>query len=476
MIMFSSLEGTHHRVLLPVWVIRLSTNYANRLGIGKVEFRGRRVGKHLGHPSPSSPDQDSNLHLSVLGSLDLHETSALANYATEAGIILKFPEAFWPHRSGYDVPLHPSLIGPRLVTPVMAALILFLASLVVATQAFQCPMSCRCLTSNQAACNNTTLSELPQEFDANLTHLIFNYNNLTLLRNSTFEKTPWISVLYLEGNGIRHIEPDTFRHLQNLSTVSLLDNNISNIHPDTFTYNSRLKVLILKGNYFHLADRTTFLNSNSLLELVLSSCYIDYLPNEAFRGLPNLLSLKLDFNKLHWLNFYSFSPLTRLTELKLNDNKLESLRNYPKTPALMSLRNVDLSNNYLNTLEVDILEQMVNVVKLDLTSNHLVCVCNLTAAYDWLTSRRVMTQATCFAPSLVRGRDWMVLRTMNCGGQVGGSNGTTIWGNSSSSNPNQQGSNWGPNVATQGRNAQTRFGISILLTLVPFIAVFCNFG
>nr|CAD7399824.1 unnamed protein product [Timema poppensis] len=191
-------------------------------------------------------------------------------------------------------------VSGRLVTTVMAALILFLASLVVATQAFQCPMSCRCFTYNQAACNNTALSELPQEFDANLTHLIFNYNHLTLLRNSTFEKTPWISELYLEGNGIRHIEPDTFRHLQNLSTLSLLDNNISNIHPDTFMYNTKLKVLILKGNYLHLTNRTTFLNSNSLLELVLSSCYIDYLPNEAFRGLPNLLSLKLDFNKIHW--------------------------------------------------------------------------------------------------------------------------------------------------------------------------------
>nr|CAD7426874.1 unnamed protein product [Timema monikensis] len=354
----------------------------------------------------------------------------------------------------------------KLVTTVMAALILLLASLVVATQAFQCPMSCRCFTSNQAACNNTTLFELPQEFDANLTHLIFNYNNLTLLRNTTFEKTPWISELYLEGNRIRHIEPDTFRHLQNLSTLSLLDNNISNIHPDTFMYNSKLKVLILKGNYLHLNDRTTFLNSNSLLELVLSSCYIDYLPNEAFRGLPNLLSLKLDFNQIHWLNFYSFSPLIRLTELRLNDNKLESLRNYPKTPALMSLRNVDLSNNYLNTLGVDVLEQMVNVVKLDLTNNHLVCICNLTAAYDWLTSRRVVTEATCFAPSSVRGRDWMVLRTMNCGGQVSGRNGTTIWGNSSSSYPNQQGSNWGPNVATQG-SAGSKFDV-----LVPITATF----
>nr|CAD7402811.1 unnamed protein product [Timema cristinae] len=47
------------------------------LGGGKVE-------KHLGKTTPSSPYQDSNFDLPVLDSLAQHETSALANYATEA--------------------------------------------------------------------------------------------------------------------------------------------------------------------------------------------------------------------------------------------------------------------------------------------------------------------------------------------------------------------------------------------------------
>ncbi|CAG2055263.1 unnamed protein product [Timema podura] len=48
-------------------------------------LRGRRVENHLGKTTHSSPDQDSNLDLPVLGSLAQHETSALANYATEVG-------------------------------------------------------------------------------------------------------------------------------------------------------------------------------------------------------------------------------------------------------------------------------------------------------------------------------------------------------------------------------------------------------
>nr|CAD7423477.1 unnamed protein product [Timema monikensis] len=59
----------------PFGLSALSTNYANGLGIGKVELeevnphlRGRRVENHLGKTTPSSPDRDSNLDLPVLSS------------------------------------------------------------------------------------------------------------------------------------------------------------------------------------------------------------------------------------------------------------------------------------------------------------------------------------------------------------------------------------------------------------------------
>nr|CAD7443935.1 unnamed protein product [Timema bartmani] len=46
---------------------------------------GGRVENHLGKTASSLPDLESNFDLSVLGSLAQHETSVLANYATEAG-------------------------------------------------------------------------------------------------------------------------------------------------------------------------------------------------------------------------------------------------------------------------------------------------------------------------------------------------------------------------------------------------------
>nr|CAD7408349.1 unnamed protein product [Timema poppensis] len=64
----------------PFGLNALSTNYANGLGIGKVEseemnpnLRRRRVENHLGNTTPSSPDRDSNLDLPVLSSRAQHD-------------------------------------------------------------------------------------------------------------------------------------------------------------------------------------------------------------------------------------------------------------------------------------------------------------------------------------------------------------------------------------------------------------------
>nr|CAD7412793.1 unnamed protein product [Timema poppensis] len=64
----------------PSGLYALSTNYANGLGIGKVELeevnphlRAGRVENHLGKTTPSSPDRDSNLDLPVLSSRAQHD-------------------------------------------------------------------------------------------------------------------------------------------------------------------------------------------------------------------------------------------------------------------------------------------------------------------------------------------------------------------------------------------------------------------
>nr|CAD7454103.1 unnamed protein product [Timema tahoe] len=55
-----------------------------------LHLRGGRVENHLGKTTKSSPDQDLNLDLSVLGSQAQHKTSAITNYAIKAALIYLF--------------------------------------------------------------------------------------------------------------------------------------------------------------------------------------------------------------------------------------------------------------------------------------------------------------------------------------------------------------------------------------------------
>nr|CAD7461275.1 unnamed protein product [Timema tahoe] len=72
---------------------KLDAKESGRLNIEEnPHFHGGRVENHVGKITPSSPQRDSNLDLPVLGSLARHETSALANYATEEEPTLSTPD------------------------------------------------------------------------------------------------------------------------------------------------------------------------------------------------------------------------------------------------------------------------------------------------------------------------------------------------------------------------------------------------
>nr|CAD7393484.1 unnamed protein product [Timema cristinae] len=82
----------------PFGLYALSTNYANGLGIGKVELeevnphlRGGRVENHLGKTTPSSPDRDSNFDLPVLSSRAQHD-KCVSQLRHRGGEIRYLPE------------------------------------------------------------------------------------------------------------------------------------------------------------------------------------------------------------------------------------------------------------------------------------------------------------------------------------------------------------------------------------------------
>nr|CAD7394090.1 unnamed protein product [Timema cristinae] len=82
--------GLSNASYYPCGLYALSTNYANGLGMGKVELeevnphlRGGRVENHLGKTTPVHPTE-IRTSITTSSAVELNTTSALANYATEA--------------------------------------------------------------------------------------------------------------------------------------------------------------------------------------------------------------------------------------------------------------------------------------------------------------------------------------------------------------------------------------------------------
>nr|CAD7599769.1 unnamed protein product [Timema genevievae] len=91
----------------------MTTSVSVSPGIGRLNLeevnphlRGGIVENHLGKTTPSSPNRDSNLDLPVLGSLAQHETSVLANHATEVGS----PGLFGMPEANTSVPMSAPLV------------------------------------------------------------------------------------------------------------------------------------------------------------------------------------------------------------------------------------------------------------------------------------------------------------------------------------------------------------------------------
>nr|CAD7265492.1 unnamed protein product [Timema shepardi] len=96
----------------PFGLYALSTNYANGLGIGKVELeevnphlRGGRVENHLGETALSSPDRDSNLDIPVLSSRAQHD-KRVSQLRHRGGIGKVELEEVNPHLRGGRVENH----------------------------------------------------------------------------------------------------------------------------------------------------------------------------------------------------------------------------------------------------------------------------------------------------------------------------------------------------------------------------------
>ena len=98
-----------------------------------------------------------------------------------------------------------------------------------------------------ADCSSKHLLDVPQDLNPDIKTLDMRYNNLTILRNTSFLKYLQLTYLDLEGNSIRDIESGAYYSLINLELLILDGNANLELHGDIFQWSCALYFLSVSG-------------------------------------------------------------------------------------------------------------------------------------------------------------------------------------------------------------------------------------
>lgn len=223
-----------------------------------------------------------------------------------------------------------------------------------------------------------------------------------------------ISLVHLNvsRNHIGDIHEETFVGQSRLQTVDLSSNNITYIEPKTFTYNPALEMLSISSNQFLvLPEEGPFIHSDSLRVLHLSACDLSRIPPKTFKNVPNLEELYISRNGIETLR--PLQGTGRLTLIDVSNNYLISLDPGVFT-VFPKLQRLNLSYNKLTNL--DIIPQLPNTTcSEELNGNPWKCNCNTyRAAYSWCHDKGVDLRLSCSSPPKFKGVLWTVYGKKFC--------------------------------------------------------------
>ena len=201
-------------------------------------------------------------------------------------------------------------------------------------------------------CNDAQCTEFPSIADNHQVaqNLLFQHNNFTDLKS--FRK---LVPVFQSG----------------LKTLDLSHNNIFTIPTGTFKGIDHIDVLDLSYNHIQAFENNP-LEGTSVAKLVLNGNRLDDVQTSAFHtgSLPNmdLEELEIKDNQLMFIEKDALN-LPFLKKLCLAGNVLVLIGNLEH---LGQLRELDLHNNQISTLDDGVFQNMISLEKLDLSNNDLV--------------------------------------------------------------------------------------------------------
>ncbi|GFT66297.1 retrovirus-related Pol polyprotein from transposon 17.6 [Nephila pilipes] len=232
-----------------------------------------------------------------------------------------------------------------------------------------------------------------------LRELVLDGSEITSLEANSIANLPKLKKLSLSENLLQEVLAESLSGLEDLEHLFLDRNNISRVEGCAFCDLQSLKELELWGNQITDLTEYMFRGLRYLKRLDLYKNQIRILNDKIFHSMPKLVEIDLKDNLISHIAPNAFQGLEKLQMLMLNSNKIKMLPDQVFKP-LPNLRSVDMYNNELETLQVEVVENMANVKEehfsFSFKENPINCDCTL----QWVKSYLELTKSHQFSREL----------------------------------------------------------------------------
>ena len=228
-----------------------------------------------------------------------------------------------------------------------------------------------CSSLQDLALNNNDLPEVPKAIRplTLLRTLDIGENKINSIRSKDFEGLHNLYGLRLAQNGIQSLQDDVFRTVSTLQVLNLAHNQLVKLNQSVFNPLKELRMLRLDNN--QLEDINGLLQAQSELQwLNVSANNLQWFD---FAFIPRSLKwLDIHQNSIEELgNYYHLQDGYNLQTLDASRNHIKRLAPASLAPVAKTLKYIFLDQNHLSRIEPNTFVSMLNLSRVELTSNRL---------------------------------------------------------------------------------------------------------
>ncbi|XP_043269691.1 uncharacterized protein Gp150 [Venturia canescens] len=204
-----------------------------------------------------------------------------------------------------------------------------------------------------------------------LTNLDVSHNRIKFIMKGDLTGANALEKLVVASNGIKRIHQHAFTDLYQLTYLDISDNKITSFNEHHLRTNARLQILIMNDNpsLNKLPVFKVFGNeydTYAIYRFECANCGLDTLTEGTFDSMPALMKMNLARNRLARLPTGLLKSMSSLRELDLSDNMINTLE--PKMfLGARTLLKLNLAGNPLVSLQVTPFLQTPGLSRLDVS-------------------------------------------------------------------------------------------------------------